>query len=250
MLREANALSSFTLGAVDGEIGNVQDLYFDDRHWTVRYLVANTGSWLLQRFVLVSPYALLSVEPDRKLIATTLTKKQIEESPRADSERPISRQYEISYHEYYAWPPYWTGPFEWGPASNPSRPPLFDWTVHEESGWDGHLRSSSEVSGYTVEATDGGIGHVADFIIDDETWVIRYLVVDTRNWWPGKHVLVSPRWTKRVTWTERKVYVDLSRDTLKNSPEYVHGAEITREYERQLCRHYGRQGYWPDEACS
>ncbi len=119
MLRKAEALYKYTLGAVDGEIGKVKDFYFDDRTWTVRYLVADTGSWLEERLVLISPYALVSVDEEREIITTNLTRKQIENSPPADSDKPVSRQFEALYYEYYGWPAYWYGPYAWG--ANPPR---------------------------------------------------------------------------------------------------------------------------------
>ena len=116
-----------------------------------------------------------------------------------------------------------------------------------EKAWDPHLRSTHDVSGHHIQATDGEIGHVEDFIIDDETWAIRYLIIDTRNWWPGKKVLVSPRWIERVSWSELKVFVNLPRETIKQSPEYTEESLLTRDYETRLHRHYNRQGYWVDE---
>jgi hypothetical protein len=109
---------------------------------------------------------------------------------------------------------------------------------------DSHLRSTDEVTGYHIEAAEGEIGHVADFIIDEETWAIRYLEVDTRNWWPGKKVLVSPQWVDNVSWPDSKVYLHLSRETIKNSPEYFESMPITREYENRLHSHYGQPPYW------
>jgi hypothetical protein len=88
---------------------------------------------------------------------------------------------------------------------------------------------------------------VADFIIDDETWAIRYLIVDTQNWWPGKKVLISPKWIERVSWSELKVFVNLTRETIRQSPEYKEDALPTRIYEQGLHQHYNRPGYWEDE---
>lgn len=101
-----------------------------------------------------------------------------------------------------------------------------------------------EVTGYPIQAADGEIGHVEDFVLDDETWTIRYLIVDTRNWWPGKKVLVSPRWIERVSWSERKVFVNLPREIIKQSPEFTEDSLITRDYETALHRHYHVEGYW------
>lgn len=243
MLRKTEALRKYTLGAVDGEIGKVKDFYFDDRFWTVRYLVADTGNWLEERPVLISPYALVSVDDEREIITTNLTMEQIENSPPADSDKPVSRQFETLYHEYYQWPAYWYGSFAWGAYPYPALVQERISQEHEMS-WDSHLRSVGEVDGYGVAALDGDIGHIAGFVIDDEDWAIRYLVVDTRNWWPGKHVPISPQWIARVGWDDQKVHVDLARDTIKDAPEYPRDSAITREYEVELFLHYSREGYW------
>jgi uncharacterized protein YrrD len=245
MFRKAEALHKYTLGAVDGEIGKIKDFYFDDRYWTVRYLVADTGNWLEERLVLISPYALVSVDEEREMITTNLTKKQIEDSPPADSDKPVSRQFEAMYYEYYGWPVYWSGPYAWG--ANPYPVPLSERAKQgEQASWDSHLRSVREVEGYGVGVVDGDIGHIADFMIDEKDWAIRYLVVDTRNWWPGKHVLMSPQWVERVSWDERKVYADLAGDTIKDAPEYAQDSVISRAYEIDLYLHYSRESYWTE----
>jgi hypothetical protein len=109
---------------------------------------------------------------------------------------------------------------------------------------DVHLRSAGEVRGYHIQGSDDVVGHVEDFILDDETWAVRYLVIDTSNWWFGKKVLVDPRWATRVSWQEQKVHVDLSRQAIKNSPEWDPTALINREYEQRLHDHYRRPAYW------
>jgi len=248
MLNEAKSLKGYKLNGLDGEIGKIKGFYFDDRYWTIRYLVADTGNWLTDRQVLISPYSLGTINKSARNIAINLTKKQIEGSPSLDSDKPVSQQFEEAYYGYYSWPMYWAGPEIWGaypyvPHNNEK--PLQ--TTEGEKKWDPQLRSTIAVTGYAIQAVDGEIGHVDDFIVDDETWEIRYLVVDTGNWWPGKRILVSPRWINRISWSESNVYVDLSRTTIKQSPEYTEGAPLSREYEAELHRHYNRQGYWVDE---
>ena len=217
-------------------------------HWTIRYLVADTGNWLTGRQVLISPYALAAVNNEEQHITVDLTKQQIEDSPSLNSDKPVSRQFEQTYYGYYGYPRYWNGPYMWGPYPNIVRD-REQWDKSNPGGkaLDPHLRSTHQVSGYHIQAADGEIGHVEDFIIDDETWAIRYLIVDTRNWWPGKKVLVSPQWIERVSWGESKVFVNISRETVKQSPEYTEASLLTREYETRLHRHYNRQGYWVDE---
>jgi sporulation protein YlmC with PRC-barrel domain len=249
MLIKIKSLAGFKLDGRDGEIGKVRDFYFDDQHWTIRYLVADTGNWLTGRQVLISPYALLVANKEEQHIAIDLTKKQIEDSPSLNSDKPVSRQFEEAYYGYYGWPAYWGGPYMWGfyPSIVRDRKKWKTSTKGEKT-WDPHLRSTQEVSGYNIQATDGEIGHVEDFVLDDDTWAIRYLVIDTRNWLPGKKVLVSPQWIERISWSKMKIFFDLPCATIKQSPEYSEESLLTRDYETRLHRHYNRPGYWVDEA--
>lgn len=248
MLHTGQKLRDYKLSAQEEEIGNVEDLYFDDRFWTIRYLVADAGGWLTGRLVLISPHAVVSVDADQELVTTNLTKRQIEEGPSPDADPPVSRQFEISYHGYYGYSPYWVGPYAWGAFAQPLSIPekLRD---EEQPSWDSHLFSTVEMTGtlgYRVEATDDEMGHIADIVVDDYDWAIRYLVVDTRNWWPGKHVLIAPQWLRAVDWASQAVAVDLTRDTIKEAPEYDDDRPISREYEEELHRYYQRQGYWSE----
>jgi uncharacterized protein YrrD len=249
MLLKTKTLKGLGLDALDGEMGKVKDLYFDDQHWTVRYLVANTGGWLVGRRVLISPQSLLAKVKPEQSIAINLSKKQIESSPSIDADKPVSRQHEDDLHAYYGWPAYWgVGPYAGAGYPVPQYlPETAKENVREEKPkGDPHLRSMQEVTGYHIHATDGEIGHVDDFVIDDETWAIRYLIVDTKNWWPGKRVLVSPQWIERVSWRESMVFVNMSRETIKEAPEFT-DESLNREYETGLYRHYDREGYWHEE---
>jgi hypothetical protein len=248
MLIKAKTLVGYKLDSLDGEIGKVKDFYYDDLHWTIRYLVAETGGWLTGRQVLISPFALVGVNKEERNIAIDLTKKQIEKSPSLDNDKPVSRQFELAYYGYYGLPTYWTGPFSWGSYPYPTRD-REQWkeSTQGKQGWDLHLRSTGDGTGHHIQALNGEIGHVEDFVIDDGTWAIRYFVVDTHNWWPGKKVLVSPQWIERVSWDERKVFVNLNRETIKESPELTDESLLTRDYEARLYKHYDRKGYWVDE---
>lgn len=185
---------------------------------------------------------------EKKLITVRLTGTEIENSPSLSSDQPVSRQFERDYYGYYGWPMYWVGPSMWGYYSY-AEPNSEKWQNRnkDEDVRDPHLRSTQEVSDYQIQATDGEIGHIEDFIIDDETWAIRYLIIDTRNWWPGKKVLIAPQWIERISWEEAKVFVNLERETIRQSPEYKEDARITRDYETGLHRHYNRKGYWVEE---
>ena len=249
MLHSAKTLTGYKLDSLEGEIGRVEEFYFDDKHWVVRYLVADSGNWLTGRHVLLSPYALGAVSNEKHRVTVDLTKKQIEGSPGLDRDKPVSRQFEESYYGYYGYPMYWGGPYMWGPYPYITRD-RDEWKnrTKAEKGWDPNLRSTSAVAGYHVEAKDGAIGHVEDFVIDAATWAIRYLIVDTRNWWPGKRVLIAPQWIERVSWSESSVFIHLSREAIKQSPEFTDESALTRDYEDALHRHYNRRGYWTDEA--
>jgi len=251
VLSKVKTLKGYRLDALDeldGKIGKVKEFYFDDRFWTIRYLVAETGTWLASRQVLISPYALVAIFNEEKTIDVTLTKKQIENSPSLDTDKPVSRQFEDSYYGYYDIPRYWVGPHRWGysPYIERDRGQWKTFTPTQKV-WDPHLRSTHAVSGYDIHATDGEIGHVEDFIIDDESWEIRYLIVNISNWWAGKKVLVSPQWIDRVSWDKQSVFINLSREAIKLSPEYTDESLLTRDYEIGLHGHYNRKGYWVDE---
>jgi uncharacterized protein YrrD len=249
MLSKVKLLNGYAIQNTNDEtIGKVKDVYFDDRHWTVRYLVANTGKWLVGRKVLISPYAVVAVNEDAENVVAGLTKKQIEDSPSLDSDKPVSQQYESDYYGYYGWPAYYYGSYSWGyyPYLERDRAKWGQFG-QKEKAWDHHLRSCHEVTGYHIQAKDGEIGHVEDFIIDDETWQIRYLIVNTSNWWVGKKVLISPQWIERVSWVERDVFIDLKREAIKLSPEFTDSSLFNRDYETSLYGHYNRKGYWVDE---
>ena len=248
MLRELNEITGNVLEAEDGEIGRCKDFLFDDELWTIRYMVADTGKWLPGRKVLISPISLGEPDWNSRLFPLKLTKEQIENSPSLDSDAPVSRQFESKWFGYYGYPYYWGGAGVWGMEPYPG--PLFSRKrENAEMGPDAAegdpcLRSAIEVSGYHIRATDDEIGHVQDFILDDETWTIRYMVVDTRNWLPGRKVLVAPVWINSVDWAENRVNIDLATEVVKNSPEYDPSAPVNHEYEVRLYDFYGRPKYW------
>ena len=251
MLIKAKTLKGYKLESIDGGIGKAREFYFDDRHWTIRYLVADTGSWLTGRQVLISPFAVLDVNEEEQRISINLTRKQIEDSPSLNSDKPVSRQFEDAYYGHYGWPMYSDGSYMWGAYPDIVRD-CEKWrkSASGENACDPYLRSTHEVIGYHIQAADGEIGHIEDYIIDNETWAIRYLIIDTRNWWPGKKVLVSPQWIKRISWSDCKVFVDISTDLIQESPEYTEESLLTRDYENILHVHYNSKGYWDDESAT
>lgn len=259
MLIKAKALKGYKLKGLDGEIGKVEEFYFDDKHWAIRYLIAETGGWLMEWQVLISPYSLVAINTEERTISINLTKKKIEESPLLESDKPVSQQYEESYNKYYGQPLYWGGSFMWGVSpyiqNDPQLNAVGNSLEKKESeshlvnkrSWDPNLRSTDTVRGYTIRGTDGDIGHVDDFVIDDSNWAIRYLIVATTDWWPGKKVLISPNWIDRIDWTDSIAYVNVVCDDIKKSPEYTEDFLLNRDYETGLHDYYNRRGYWADE---
>lgn len=247
MLRSLKEIVNYVLLAKDGEIGRCNDFLFDDESWTVRYMVADTGRWLPGRKVLISPISLGDPDWMKRQFPVNLTQAQIETSPALDENAPVSRRYEQIYFTHFNWPYYWTGADRWGATPIPPAPPaeaVERLTEKESDPEKTHLRSMKEVKGYYIGAKDGNIGHVEDFIVEDETWAIRYLVVDTRNWLPGRKVLVSPEWIASVTWVDNTVAVNLTKEQVEESPEYDPARPINREYELRLYDFYGRPAYW------
>jgi uncharacterized protein YrrD len=249
MLHSAKELKGFSLAAIDGELGHVEDSFFDDAKWTIRHLAVDTGGWLSGRNVLISPLSVQRVDWDDKTMRVNLTRQQIQDSPGIDTAKPISRQHEIDLYGHYGYPYYWTGPYLWGytmfpvffekrPLEDPARQELRQ--EIENEGRDPHLRSSKEVIGYHVQATDDAIGHIEDFLFEERDWSIQLVVVDTRNRWPGKHVLLSPQRIREVDWPEGKVLVDVTREQVENSPEYDSMNPPASGAQHDLYRHFGR----------
>ncbi len=231
MLRVASAPKGYDIEANDGSIGTVSDFLFDDTGWTLRWLVVDNGTWLRGRKLLLHPSAICAIDPERRVLTVALSKTQIEHSPTIRHNQPVSRQMELRLYDYYNAHPLWEGGayHGGGPIASPlSSPPLYGRTligaskaeVLDRSEHDPHLRSIATVTGYNVQAKDGPIGHVENLLIDDIRWDIRYFIVDTKNFWPGKHVLLSPNAVAEVDWLRQEIRVDLSRETVRASPEW------------------------------
>jgi hypothetical protein len=254
MLRSSESLYGDSILATDGPIGSVDDFYFDDNKWTVRYLVADIGSFLEDRRVLISPEAIDVTDDRSEAVTLDLSKQRIQESPELEEILEVGSRSEAELRDYYGWPYYWAGWLTPGgssaywpaPSEVPSQGPVgaTTQTVVTERPRDPNLRSTKKVSGYKIEANDGAIGHVDHFIFDDETWDVRYLVVKTRDFLPGKSVLISPEWVSDIDWDGSRVHIDLTRDQIKDAPEYDPSAPLDREYEERLHGYYGRPGYW------
>jgi hypothetical protein len=242
MLHAISELQRMSIRATDGAIGGIADVYFDDRNWAVRFLIANTGGWLSERLVLISPAAVAGLDWEAREAEVRLTMAQVEASPPIEAALPVSEQKIVELNAFYGWPDYWGGtrPRGGGPWIGPAA------EAEPERIGDPHLQSAESVKGYSIRALDDGIGQVDDYLFDAETWFVRYLVVDTRKWLPGKKVLIAPPWIHGVDWAAQGVAVELTRDSIRAAPEYDKSAPLTRQYEDALHRHYQKTGYWID----
>jgi PRC-barrel domain len=269
VLRNVKGLLGCPVAALDkDEAGRVDNFFFDDQAWGIRYLVVDTGVWLPGRKVLIAPAALSKLDwSNGTSFPINLTGEEIKNSPDIDTDKPVSRQQEVSLVAYYQWPAYWSttapmalggvglspgaylGPVNMvtGSQSQTHEQRLAEETQTREHEGDPHLQSANKVIGYYIGANDGDIGHVEDFVVDDEGWYIRYLVIDTRNWLPGKKVLIDPRWIEGVSWAESKVSIALPQGAIKNSPEYDPNTPLDRAYETQLYDYYDRPTYWKND---
>lgn len=248
MKRSIKSLEGYTLKETDGEIGKVDEFYFDDVSWTIRYLVIKTGNWFSGKKVLISPKALLTPDWENETFPVNLTKNQIENSPDIDTEKPVSRQHEEELFTYYTWDPYWgdgthgAGIFGAMPGdlyeSEVEAGPIVP--VQDSQPQDPHLRSSDEVKGYTIHATDGEIGKVKDYIVDDSDWRINYLVVDTGDWLNSKNILLPVGWIKQVKWDNSIVIVNVTVEQVQNCPVFDPDQPLNAADEKILFDYYGR----------
>lgn len=226
-------------------LGTLSDLMLDCFTWDIRYLVVDTGNWLAGRQVLLAPDIIASSNWDEQhqAVHVPLTKQQLEASPSLESLSAVSRQHERDLADYFGWASYWIATTPGGPSPVGAEvAPSATRTATAEQESD--LRSARDVFGYSIAATDGDLGHVDDFIVDLDHWIIRYLIIKTRNWLPGRSVLISPAWIEAVRWEDRYVRVHLSRSQIEASPEYDPDQPLDRQYEEALHKSYDRPRYW------
>lgn len=236
MFVAAKRIYGASVEGTDGNVGTVKDLLIDRRTWNVRYLELDIGRWLPGRRLILSPVVVEAADYAGQRLSVPLSRKQVEESPPVEADLPVSRQSQMQLAEYFVWEAYWGA----------------DWTKVEANSAeaDPDLHSARAVSGYHVRGMDGEMGHVEDFIVDDEAqpgpgrWEVRYLVVNTRNWLPGRHVVLPPLWAESIDWEERRVDIGLPCEMIENSPEYDPFQPINRRYEEVFYDYYGRPRYW------
>ena len=227
MLLSTRTLERYAVHAMDGDMGRVCDVYFDDARWTVRHVVVSTGHWLNRQRVLIPLAALRRVDVPRRELHVALGKEQVAQSPDVHSDEPVSRQHEAAVLRYFGFPYYWTGP-----AMNPAE----NW----EGRGDPHLHSARAVRRYAVREVDGALGRVSDLLVDDERWQVRYAVVEVDSWLPGKSVLIGRSWITGIEWGAEEVRIAVTRATLEHAPAYDRTRPVSREDEQHLREYYAR----------
>ncbi|PKG68464.1 MULTISPECIES: PRC-barrel domain-containing protein [Pseudoalteromonas] len=263
MLRSMKDLEGCAIAASDGIVGKEKDFLFDDLAWVIRYFVVETGTWLSSRKVLISPIAVQNPNWDEKIFPVLISKDQVKNSPGIDTNKPVSRQHEMDYLNYYGYPYYWIGTNFWGSGIYPySLYPgndIFEHSVegarsanlihksiksqHDQKG-DPNLRSCKAIIGYNIHAKDGDIGHVSGFLVEENTWAVRYLIVETSNWWGGHQALIPSAWIYEVQWLDNSISTDLVRKAIKDAPVYEPNKEITQDFEAAVFHHYELAAYW------
>ncbi len=269
MLRKLlGEIARLDIQAQGDNAGKIEDVYFDDQAWFVRYFVVNTGSWLLGRRVLIAPLAVAAPDWTQRILSVKLTKQQVQDSPDIDLEQPVTRQHLIDLHQYYDWPMFGGAdpmfnsslvslyPSDWAARNQSAEQQTETWNRAEQSAdapanqepGDPHLCSAQDVRHYHVRTVDGEVGHVEDFFVSEEDWIVRYLLVDSRRWLPGRKFLIAPAWIESISWADAEVRTTVTRDQVERSPEYTPAQVIERDYEIQLYHHYEVPGYWVGET--
>jgi hypothetical protein len=245
MLINFNQVTSSHIKANDGELGNIKDVYFDDRHWTVRFLVVDTSRWLpLSQKVLLSPIAMLQFNPKEKELKVSMTKEMVKNSPKVEEHEPVSREFETQYFDHFGYGYYWTGTSSWGDYAFPSA--LFNRDMiepidiqHKDIEKHNHLRSAQEVKDYGIKAIEESKGYISDFVWDTYDWSLKYVVIDTRNILPGGvEVLVAPQHIKSISWESKQVICNLSVAQIKSCPEYHESKLDDAQYMEQVAAQF------------
>jgi hypothetical protein len=265
MLFAVGGLVGCAVKASDGDVGSVKDFLFDDENWKIRWMVVSAGKWLPGRQLLIHPSAIapltLPAKPqfpmmspgDRLELAVNLTKREIEQGPYSAEDEPVNKDMEALLYDYYGWDPYW-GATHFGAELMPNAEErIVDAVARRDAGdvippVDGgdHLHSVAAFKDYYVHAVDGDIGHVENLLADDANWEIRYLVIATRNWWPGKIVQLSPYAVKNIDWFGQHINMNVTRDQVRSAPAWDPLAMMDEAREEEFHRHFGWPGYRRD----
>ena len=223
MRQNLQALRGYKLSATDGDVGHVQDFYFDDETWAVRFVLGEPGVWLGKRQLLLAPHAFGRLDRENKILALNLTRKQIENSPPVESHQPVSRQHEIASDRYYGWPGSWDGgalrALGCYPIVLPRSKVEREKIRQDHDRDDIHLRSTNTIKGYEIHATDGLLGSVCGFMVDDTSWIIGEVVVESGHWYSGKEILIPTGEVERISYADAQVYVKVTRAAIQHTAE-------------------------------
>ncbi|HKL11973.1 MAG TPA: PRC-barrel domain-containing protein [Halanaerobiales bacterium] len=256
MLANTEELKGFDVYSEDEEIGKIEDYYFDKDYWVTRYLAVDTGNWLVERDVLISPESIDNIDYGNGNIKLNIPTEKIENSPPVIKEEPLLRTKEKDLADYFSWPYYWNGTGSSKPGVSGMVPNnlIREITIKENmnkkspnSNKDevkAGLRSVNKMINYDIHAVDGRIGHVEKFILDDDNWLVRYIVVETKNFLPGKKVVLAPEWITDIDWVREEVAFNLKKEEIKNAPEYDPVIPVSELYEKKLYEHYDKEKYW------
>ncbi len=249
MLINAKRIIGAKVHALDGDIGKVSDIYFDDKTWNLRYIVITSGSWLDSRELLLIPSSLRVPDPFYDTIITDMTRDKVQKSPSVFTDLPVSRQYENQLHRYYAWSPYWYYPMHagFGIYPYPAVVPKPESTLNEEmkqrqdkrlENADPNLRSFNEIKKYKIDATDKELGKIEDLLIERESALITHLVLDTIEWWPSKHVAIETSFIEKINYGLRWIEVGLDSKAIKDAPAFSDSASSNPAYMESLASYY------------
>lgn len=258
MLRKMSSLKGFKVQGLGDELGKLTDFYFDQHHFILRYLVIDTGNWLNSNKMLVSTTALEDIDYQSREILINLSAEELEDGPELNCNKPISKLMEEKLTNHFNWPVYWLNPYPSGGPTVQSgtqmREKLLNFRKltdqekqNQEKEIESNLRSFNEIKGYHIQAEDKEFGHLKDLFFDEENWIIRYLLIDTRNILPGKDVLIAPEWLQNISWNNQKLYLNKPKTEIKNAPEYIEGKSdhlVNPSYEEKLYNHYEEIKYW------
>lgn len=257
MLRKFSNLKGLKVEGKDDELGKIKDFYFDQDYFILRYLVVDTGSWLKSRKTLISTAALENIDYQTKKLRVNLNTEALKDAPSLKKNKPVSQIKEQNLAEYFNWPMYWVPPYSNSPGVSTDnvmrgKIPSFNNLTEEEKEiksreQESNLRSFDEIKGYHIKAKDKEFGNLEDLFVDEENWLIRYLLIDTCNFLPCKNVLLSPEWIKNINWREKNISIDKTKEQIKNAPEYKEEKTeylVHRDYEKDLYDHYNEEKYW------
>ncbi len=245
MLRTLSSLYRYTLWTREGELGDIADIYFEDDTWVIRYLVVDLNRWLTGRKVLIPPSIADRPKDEAGQIPVAMTRESVRTSPDFSSEEPVSRQLEDQLHSFFGWQPYWSGETEGGVVS-PRMPEGDEMTGDRQADsvpgdaprGDPHLRSARDISGYKVQAVRQPVGTLTDLLIDDESWMVRYLVIDVGRPDTTRQVVVAADTVETVDWRQFAVYLELERESVERAPAFETAPVLPEDLERQLERHF------------